>query len=210
MTQWETLKHGDEPYVKISPTERARGGLPLVDQLNLYYAFWSDGLVVTLNENVLKRALDRRAAREAAKAEGRDLPAPPRPWLGESMSLQFDGRTVDQLSRVLSGDYQLAIQLRSWDNLPILNEWRRRYPDRDPVELHEQAWNARLVCPGGGRYVWNEEWQTMESTVFGHPGRPKQPGELPAPWHSIRSGNFGVTFEQQGLRAKAVLSREAP
>jgi hypothetical protein len=156
MTQWETLKHGDEPYVKISPTERARGGLPLVDQLNLYYAFWSDGLVVTLNENVLKRALDRRAAREAAKAEGRELPAPPRSWLGESMSLQFDGRTVQQLCRTLSGDYRLALQLRSWDNLPILNEWRRRYPDRDPVELHEQAWHARMVCPGGGAYVWKE------------------------------------------------------
>ncbi len=147
MTQWETLKHGDEPYVKISPTERARGGLPLVDQLNLYYAFWSDGLVVTLNENVLKRALDRRAAREAAKAEGRELPTPQRPWLGESMSLQFDGRTVHQLSRTLSGDYQLALQLRSWDNLPILNEWRRRYPDRNPVEMHEQAWQRPAGLP---------------------------------------------------------------
>lgn len=210
MTEWETLKYGDQPYVRISPTQRARGGLPLVDQLSLYYAFWSDGLIVTLNENVLKRALDRRAAREAAKAEGQELAAPSKPWLGESMGLQFDGRTVHQLSRVLSGDYQLSLQLRSWDNLPILNEWRRRYPDRDPIELHEQAWHTRLVCPGGGEYVWNEEWQTMESTVFGHPGRPKQPAGLAVPWQSIRDGNFGVTFEQQGLRAKAALSREEP
>jgi hypothetical protein len=50
----------------------------------------------------------------------------------------------------------------------------------------------------------------MESTVFCHPGRPQQPAELLAPWQSIRNGNFGVTFEQEGLRAKAVLSRESP
>jgi hypothetical protein len=109
-----------------------------------------------------------------------------------------------------SGDFQHTLQLRSWGNLPILNEWRRRYPGRDPLELHEQYWHTRLVCPGGGKYVWNDEWQTMESTAFGHPGRPKQPQELPAPWQSIIGGNLGVTFEQAGLRAKAVIDRKAP
>lgn len=210
MTVWESLKHGDEPYVKISPTDRARGQLPLANQLNIYYAFSSDGLIVTLNENVLKRALDRQAERKAAKAQGQELASPAKPWLGSSLCLQFDGRAVRELSRMTSGDYQVSLQLRSWDNLPILNAWRRRYPDRDPVELHEQVWHTRLVCPGGGEYVWDAEWQTMESSVFGHPGQPKQPGELAVPWTSITEGNLGVTFEHEGLRAKAALSREKP
>jgi hypothetical protein len=210
MTAWETLKHNDQPYVKISPTDRARGQLPPVAELNVYYAFWSDGLVVTLNENVLKRALDRQTAREADRAQGKEPPAPPKAWLGESMALQFDGKAVQRLSRLGSNDFQQTLQIRSWGNLPILNEWRRRYPDRDPVELHERYWHTRLVCPGGGEYVWNDRWQTMESTAFGHPGEPKQPEAIAAPWQSIIGGNLGLTFEQEGLRAKAVLDREKP
>jgi hypothetical protein len=50
----------------------------------------------------------------------------------------------------------------------------------------------------------------MESTAFGHPGQPKAPETLAAPWQAVRGGNLGVTFEQEGLRAKAVLDREAP
>ena len=44
-----------------------------------------------------------------------------------------------------------------WGNLPILNEWKRLFPDRDPVEVHQQVWQVELVCPGGGKYVWNEK-----------------------------------------------------
>ena len=51
-------------------------------------------------------------------------------------------------------------------------------PDRDPVAVHEAAWGATLVDPGGGTYVWNAGWETMESTVFGHPGEPKHGHEL--------------------------------
>lgn len=210
MTAWETLKHNDQPYVRISPSERARGQIPQAAELRIYYAFWSDGLIVTLNESLLKRALDRQAVRKQAEAQGKEPPSPKKPWLGSSMAMQFDGKAVAQLGPLANADYLQTLQLRSWDNLPILNEWRRRYPDRDPVELHEQFWHARLVCPAGGKYVWNEEWQTMESTAFGHPGEPKAPEALAAPWQAIRGGNLGVTFEEEGLRAKAVLDREAP
>ena len=58
-------------------------------------------------------------------------------------------------------------------NLPALNEWKRLFPDRDPVAVHREVWGVTLVCPGGGNYVWNEKYATMESTVYGHPGQPK-------------------------------------
>jgi hypothetical protein len=81
------------------------------------------------------------------------------------------------------------LHLARASNLPILNEWKRRYPAQDPVKLHEQFWHTTLVCPGGGRYVWNQQWQTMESTVYGHPAQPK-PGPdkvLPFPMWPART-----------------------
>jgi hypothetical protein len=98
------------------------------------------------------------------------------------------------------------LQALSWGNLPILNEWRRRWPDREAVKLHEEFWHTRLVCPGGGEYVWNDEWQTMESTVYGHPGQPKR-GPANVALADVAGGNFGLTFEDLGLRARAVIDR---
>ena len=81
------------------------------------------------------------------------------------------------------------------------------YPDLDPVDVHEQVWKIRLVCPGGGKYVWNEKYQTMESTVYGHPGEPKTgPADSPL-LNEFSSGSFGLTFEHQGLRACVSLEK---
>jgi len=108
----------------------------------------------------------------------------------------------------LMGDqYQAAMQQLAWNNLPILNEWHRLYPEIDPVELHERVWHVRLVCPGGGTFVWNEPFQTMESTVYGHPGEPKQGPAAPPLIGQFLSADFGLTFENQGLRARAALKR---
>jgi hypothetical protein len=121
--------------------------------------------------------------------------------------LQVDQQVLKTLGAISSTEYQMLMQTRAWSNLTILNEWKRRYPDKDPVALHEQYWQLRLTCPGGGQYVWNDEYQTMESTVYGCPAAPRD-GPLMAPvLQSIRSGNFGLTFEAQGLRARVALDR---
>src|SRR6185295_17610682 len=103
-----------------------------------------------------------------------------------------------------------AMQRLSWANIPILNEWKRLYPQSDPVAMHEKLWGVKLLCPAGGKYVWNEKYLTMESTVLGHPGEPKAPprDKLLTPLARLRSGNFGLTFENQGLRARVVIERE--
>lgn len=49
----------------------------------------------------------------------------------------------------------------------------------------------------------------MESTVYGHPGEPGKGDLKRLPLSAFLSGNFGLTFENQGLRAKVALEREA-
>ncbi|MGQ9575935.1 MAG: redoxin family protein [Thermoguttaceae bacterium] len=210
MTQWESLTYKGEPYVKVSPTERARArerDLEEMGPLAVYYAASGDTLVVTLSESVLKRAIDRQLARREAKPGGKPAAVPPRPWLGSNVGFQAERKAVEALVALVRDEYQAMMQARAWGNLPILNEWRRRYPGQDPVGFHHRYWQARLVCPGGGKYVWNQRYQTYESTVYGHPGEPKSGPALPPALGLYKAGNFGLTFENQGLRARVVLER---
>jgi len=120
-----------------------------------------------------------------------------------------DKRLLGALEAVSRDGYRSAQQVLAWNNLPILNEWKRQFPSEDPVKLHERIWKSKLICPGGGSYVWNEEWRTMESTVYGHPGQPKKGPESIGALARITSANLGLTFEQQGLSARVVLDRDS-
>ena len=91
--------------------------------------------------------------------------------------------------------------------MSILNEWHALYPDLDPVAVHAMIWKTRLVCPGGGKYVWDDATQSMQSTVFGSPLNPLKGGELPELLQSIRALESGLTFEDDGLRARFLLHR---
>lgn len=202
MLEWETRKHGEQPYVRIGLAERARNEGNGFDKLNVYYAAMPRSLIVSINEQTLQRAIDRAAAPE---------PKRPVPWPGESMNLVVTRDGAQVLAGIDGGaSVNTLPQAGSWANLPILNEWKRRYPDRDPVEVHRERWGSVLVCPGGGLYQWNERYRTMESTVYGHPGEPKTgPGPLDLhPAKGLLRGEFGLTFEEQGLRAKASVERE--
>lgn len=225
MTQWESLRYHDQAYVKVSPTAKARGagGLRDVEDLAVYYSASGDALVVTLREDVLKRAIDRQMARDKAKSAS---PPPPRPqgesgdepaadqalaaakpWLGSSVGLRVDRQVLELLAGLGWQQFQQTMQLRAWGNLPILNEWKRRYPSEDPVSVHRRVWHTELVCPGGGKYVWNAKWQTMESTVYGHPSEPKPGPAAPPALAAFAAADFGLTFEEQGLRARVELRR---
>jgi len=108
-----------------------------------------------------------------------------------------------------SNETRRRMQMVGWGNLPILNEWKRLFPDEDPVEVHLRLWQTRLICPGGGQYGWDKEAQTMKSTVYGCPVVPKLDGGLPSAWSRLKSGNLGLTFENDGLRAKAIIEQTA-
>ena len=209
MTVWEAKQYEEQPYIKVTLSQMAKSGDPW-DHVAVYYAASGDALVVTISEDVLKRALDRQTARRQAEQDAKPIPRTALPWLGENLCVTVDENFIQLLQTGFDDEYQQQMQLLAWGNLPVLNEWHRLYREMDPVTLHERFWRRRLVCPGGGAYRWNETWQTMESTIYGHPGEPQRGTSLPVALQSVSGGNFGLTFEDNGLRTRVELQQKTP
>lgn len=223
LVRWDVEKHRDVPYVVIRPVGDAATFGPGFKDLAVYYVAAPEGFTLTPHKELLHRAIDRIAARRAAAAKPDDKskptpqkPAaapdlaktpPPGPWLGEHFGVRIDRAGMEAIEAMFDREQQDQMQRLAWSNLPILNEWRRMYPGEDPVAFHERVWQRKLVCPGGGTYRWNATWQTMESTVYGHPAEPKIGPTLAAGLRDISAAEFGVTFEPNGLRARAELRR---
>ena len=146
---------------------------------------------------------------ETASSGANSVTAPASPWLGSNLCLRVDQNFVPALEALFRDEFRPAQQRLAWSNLPTLNEWKRLYRGQDPVKLHEQIWHTTLVCPGGGRYGWNDQWQTLESTVYGHPAQPKSDPDKLLPVANVTNANLGVTFENQGLSGKVILERSA-
>ncbi|MEW6074119.1 MAG: hypothetical protein AB1726_16170 [Planctomycetota bacterium] len=200
---WDMLEHGTRKYVRITAKDVA-------EDMALYYATLPGALLVSLHEPTLQRAIDRLGgADEAARAaEGTEAaPLAAEPWLGKNVAVRIERDGLLLLQAVLDEEWSEEARLASWANLPILNEWKRLFPGRDPVAVHEELWGERLLCPAGGAYVWNETWHTMESTVCGHPGAPGSDVDLPAVLREVARLRGGLTFENGGLRAAARLHR---
>lgn len=208
LTRWETLKHGEVPYVKVSSAERLSPDEGAPDPA-LYYAAGGGSLVLTPSKALLERALDRRTARatEAKSTPPATAPLAAGPWIGKNFALRADRRALDVAAVLFTEDWTRHRREKCWANLPILNEWRRLFPDDDPVKTHERLWGTRLVCPAGGQYVWNEADRTLESTALGHPGAPRGEARLPPALDSLRTAAFGLTFELDGLRARVEIER---
>lgn len=202
MAHWETLKYKNKSYVKItgSKNETETGTTPW----SVYYAASPKTLTVTLSEALIKRAIDRQTAKRADRATTGST------WQGDSLALAARKGAVDIVTRLADDSYQRTMQERSWSNLPILNEWHGMFPGEDPVAAHERLWGVRLVDPAGGRYVWNEQARTMESNVYGHPLGPRKGSGMPAALANATGLNMGLTFENDGVRARATLDRGAP
>lgn len=204
-TREESTYRG-EAFVVFRPKQERNANYRFVP---LFYTLNNDALFVTFNQSVLERYIDRRLTRDLARRADKSDLFSDRAWpvLGKSAAVHANAVGLAFLRGVSSRDYRARMQLASWSNLPILNEWRMRYPNQDPRELYERYWQARLACPGGGEYVWNEKWQTMESTIYGHPGEPKAgPSHVPL-LSEISRLNVGLTFEHDGLRARAIIDR---
>jgi len=208
MTVWESMQNGGRSYVKISPSEAARAESKELEKLNVFYAPSGKSLIIAINEDVLKRALDRQVRSGNGPASQPATRPTTQPWLGSSVAMRVKRRMIDLYSRALGAGGGPNPQIQAWSNLPILNEWKRLYPEEDPVAVHKRIWGATLICPGEGHYVWNAQLGTMESTTFGSPIDPKSatPERSILP-DDIKSIDSGLTFEDKGLRARVVLEK---
>ena len=202
MVEWVSLQYNGRSYVRIKPTEQTRQQQKSIENLALYYAATPKALVISLNEDVIKRALDREiASTQPATSK------PSQPWLGQSVAARAQRQFIDLLQHGLHEQYVEALRHRCWSNLPILNEYKHRYPSEDPLKIHQRLWAAQLIDPAGGTYAWNDQDQTMESSIFGSPTSPKQPKRVPMVLEGFTGFGGGITFENQGLRARARLDR---
>ena len=206
LTAWQTLESSGLPYVKITATPGQ--GMPDPTEIVICYAALPDSLLISPSEALIKRALARVAANGPAtqRAVAAKPAAAPtaRPWLGTNVAVQARSRAADLFQLASRFDNDPLVE-SSWNNLSILNEYHRLFPDQDPIALYERAWGTHLVCPAAGKYVWNEQLRTMESTVTGCPEDPKKLPKRDLVMNRFSFGNLGLSFENGGLRARMML-----
>lgn len=202
MTSWAAQEHNGKKYVRIGPSEAAKRDLREMEKVALFYAVSGKRLLLSLNEQIVQRALDR----EAAPAGGATAELPL--ILGDNMALHMSPSGVQALRQLGLVVAQGGMRHLSFQNLPILDEWKRIFPDLDPVEVHERLFKVRPVCPGGGQYLCNDAMGITESTAYGSPFAPRPGPAFPPIVQRLTSGDFGLTFDPNGLRARATLRRK--
>lgn len=201
LVKWENRTHGDLTYVCVTPSESLGLEGPGREP-HLYYASLPDALLITLREDLLQQALDRRKERKAGHA----VPGGERVWQGQSAALRLDGDGIGILSSVFEGRRNRTAEA-VWSTLPILDEWARRFPGEDPVAVHERLFGVRLTTPNGTPLVWNPEHQSMESPDYGRPGVPGRIQDPRLPFHHIAHVECGLGFEGEGLRVKVEIEK---
>ena len=90
---------------------------------------------------------------------------------------------------------------------PILNEWKSKFPDRDPVQVHEAYFKETIACPGGQGYQWNEALRGMESVAFGHPEAPHE-GFVEIPlFKNWKEASAAIGLKDKEFRLEAKLTK---
>lgn len=203
ITRWESRTWQEIGYVRVSANEDVGLTEPGVDAA-LYYVTLPDALVLSLREDLIQQSIERHLERKAGRAPaGSD-----RAWLGRSAGLRFDREAIDSLATSLFDDPQERAAQAAWSALPILDEWKRLYPDQDPVALHERVWGVRLVAPGGASFSWSEELSAMVSDDYGRPGARERGQAVAHALPGVHSAELGLTFEDDGLRAVVEIRKE--
>lgn len=205
LTLWDKMEYHGVPYVRVHESRPpvTRDGRSNAPAWSIYYAATPEALIITLDEALLQRSLDRLQARNsgAARAELNF-------GLGAQVRTTMKRALIESFEQLAGYGYVEHLRQRCYGNLPILNEWKRRYPDRDPLAVHRTLLNTVPVCPAGGEYVWNESLGTMESTVAGSPANLKPLGRSIPFLAQVRELRSALTFEHDGIRAILELVRD--
>lgn len=169
-------------------------------QLSLFVFKSGDHATFSLNRELIEKVVDR----ESNPPDKDSI----RPWLGRNLAFQLDRRFFQALEAISLERYSRLVRDQSWSNLPLLNEWRREFPDQDPLEIQKRIWGEKLTCPGEGQYRWDEKTSAYISTAYGNPVQPRVPMGIPFPLRGIGRLEAGVSLDSGGIRAKVQLEKK--
>ncbi len=175
---------------------------------HIYYTTLRQGFLVSTNERVLKRAIDRFNALEPSVAEKEPQPVVGEARLAPQYTLRMTGQGANFTAWSGWNNGMRRMSRIAWSNLPVLNYLRSRYPDRDPAKLYEAIFGELIEEPAGGTYEWNDNTQTYESTLYGHHLAPQAgPGIAPVltPADKLQTS---LSFQDGGLRVEMKLMRQ--
>jgi hypothetical protein len=189
LLKWERRKHGDQSYLAVLSSGDEDPSM----QGGVYYAPLKDSLLLALDEKVLLRAIDRAGKNETT---------------GKHIHAEGDPSVLAGFGGALGSSLGERQRLESWSALPILNEWHRLMPGKDPVAVHAGHFLEDIHCPGGQGYRWNEAAGTMESVAFGHPAEPRGDEVALKLIRAFSRVRAGVAFEDDGLRLRLSMDRE--
>lgn len=196
LIDWVNHEYAGRGYLELKTSDFVQG--------SFYYVTLPDCLIVSLGEDVLKRAIDRWVARRAGQPA---YPTPPA-WHGAAVGVHIAEGARPLLERMFGEELRTELRRKSWLALPILNEWRVLAGASDSLAFHEAHWFTELYDPAGGSYVWDEEWQTYGSSATGHPAVPRALDGMPGILARLRSATVGLSFEHDGLRARVSAQRD--
>lgn len=207
ITSWEQHKLGDHAYTKVTLDDRARD-----TQRAFYYVVTGNHLVFSPSETLIHRSIQRW--QETPNNEGDSSSQEefdPQRWLGKNIAMQLDGRFLKALEAITYSNNEDRARHDSWCALPILNEWNRIYPNTAPIAVHQRIYKRNLTTESEEEFHWNPQLHSMESSIFGAPGTAiGESYAIPIPLRGVRSAAFGITFENQGLRARMSIDRSDP
>ena len=165
------------------------------------------GRVLLLSPNlaVIHRAIDREQNGSGAVFAKQDKGN----WLGDHMNVKISGEFTELLEKTFEHEFQRELTYQSWCNVPVLNEWKKHLPQRDSVELHNSMWHQQLIAVDGSGYEWDESLRSMKATHYGPPGDEITPGHsIPPVYRNVKSAAAGITFVNDGIRARVQIERE--
>jgi hypothetical protein len=193
MTTWQPLDYNNRPYTQVTIRMSSAQSPPA----SIYYAVMPGQLIVTLDESMIRRAIDRAGAKQKTPD-----------WAGDHIAVRVSEKGWSVVELIARESYGRWLQRKAWSNLPILTEWHAHAGKLTESEFHRQFWNASLDSPSGTDYVWNKDLRAVQSTLYGHPAVPKMPREIKTPLTDVKQADIGITFEEDGLRAVTRLERK--
>lgn len=205
LTQQQLVEESKQTFKEIEyERRRFEFGPNEIEEFDLFICEYESKLFVSLSEQTMKNIISRIKSRE----DGTFKKDEPRHWLGQNLAIQTNAKFYKAIEVLWRQYYQSELRDQTWRNFPILQEWKREFPDQDPFEFHQKYWHQKMLCAGGGDLLWDKKTNSPKSTVFGNPRTPRIPMSTPTPWRDFKSFDAGVTFDTGGIRGKMMLERK--